>query len=984
MLWTILLVQPANVGAVQAGHASSTQASCSGVPMEAVMAAEKDRNEQTGQEPPRVLVTGAGGFIGSHVAEACAELMGFTVIAMDDLSGGFLRNLEWLRPPSLFVRGDLQNETVVSRVFAEHGPFSYVYHLAAYAAEGLSHFIRDYNYRNNLGASVILLNNVLNQRQLKGTPVRRLVFTSSIAAFGAVTDPSELPMTEATPQRPEDPYGVAKHAVELDLKAAYHMFQQNYTIFRPHNVYGPRQNIADKFRNAIGIFMNQILHKEPMTIFGDGSQTRGFSYIEDVALPIAASVLYETAAQEAFFVGTDIKYSVKDLARLTSKAMGKPAHPIVHLEQRKEVAEAYASHDKLRCIFNPKEAVPLELGLKITSEYVQRHYVQGDFEPTGYSQIEVGFNLPPSWRHFLAQMNKQHSKASKVRNVSTMRGLRRRGAVLGQRKNKSFEFHALEAMCIAARAPPKGVGIDVRITDGGRFHHFLPWDLATTAARAAVLLASCGGAGCTGNWDHGCCQADSTTLTWVVHRQSARVAPGTAGTTGRFAINGAGRSSCTRLAVKELSWAPRIVCSSKTATLLELKGRANVPLDARSQLLAVLTARRCPETDESLALTAVISDWLARQTRSTVDSLDVARVPKPGDPRKRAPVWRAEKRKSILQLWDADAASGRSARSVAPSVQALRNASVPPIAVISYGMVRSTADGWFERSFGALQRYVLEPLTPWAVLFADYSCPPGACIPQAVHGVMGKRASSLCMTTSVPWEQIYKLDAAMCNWTRQESQSKETPRTRLANRHFYLMGMWSLRRAILAVQRERAGRGIASTIITRIDTLFFSPSFLDVLVQRPWNDAGRLFVPEIGNYGFLSDQFAYGHADLIHRYVIERLHFVMGVCHAQMPPEGIACHVASLNNWSIGTALTRFVRLRADWEVPHRDIIGIFPGSKHRCCGEQTMARIRALPAKERDCMKHVVWAGDRPIPKARELDMAAQLLMSDSGDCPV
>ncbi len=86
-------------------------------------------------------------------------------------------------------------------------------------------------------------------------------------------------MRESNPQRPEDPYGVSKHAMELDLKAAHTMFGENfkYTIFRPHNVYGPKQNIADKFRNAIGIFMNQILRNEPITIFGDGLQTRAFS-----------------------------------------------------------------------------------------------------------------------------------------------------------------------------------------------------------------------------------------------------------------------------------------------------------------------------------------------------------------------------------------------------------------------------------------------------------------------------------------------------------------------------------------------------------------------------------------------------------------------------------------------------------------------------------------------------------------------------------
>ena len=251
-------------------------------------------------DAPVALVTGAAGFIGSHVAEACATRLGFTVVAVDDLSGGFARNLEpWISSGhSRFVLGDVQNRSFVSALFAEHGPFDYVYHLAAYAAEGLSHFVREFNYNNNLGASVLLLNHAVNQEERTGRAVARFVFTSSIAAFGAVEDPSELPMTEATPQRPEDPYGIAKHAFELDLRAAGRMFGLPFTIFRPHNVYGPRQNVADKFRNAVGIFMNQVLRAEPLSIFGDGRQTRCFSYVDDVAPIIAASVLYPATAGE--------------------------------------------------------------------------------------------------------------------------------------------------------------------------------------------------------------------------------------------------------------------------------------------------------------------------------------------------------------------------------------------------------------------------------------------------------------------------------------------------------------------------------------------------------------------------------------------------------------------------------------------------------------------------------------------------------------
>jgi len=82
---------------------------------------------------------------------------------------------------------------------------------------------------------------------------------------------------------PEDPYGVAKLTVELDLAAANHMFGLPYVVFRPHNIYGEFQNLGDPYRNVIGIFMNQILQEKPLTIFGDGTQERAFSYVEDIA-----------------------------------------------------------------------------------------------------------------------------------------------------------------------------------------------------------------------------------------------------------------------------------------------------------------------------------------------------------------------------------------------------------------------------------------------------------------------------------------------------------------------------------------------------------------------------------------------------------------------------------------------------------------------------------------------------------------------------
>ena len=208
---------------------------------------------------PTTLVTGGAGFIGSHVA---GELLArdHRVVVLDDLSGGFADNVPG---DARLITGNINDVSLIESLFNEYR-FDYVYHLAAYAAEGLSHFIKRFNYQNNLMGSVNLINAAINH----GT--RGFVFTSSIAVYGASP---QLPMTEETPPHPEDPYGIAKLAVEQELEASRRMFGLDYVIFRPHNVYGERQNIGDRYRNVVGIFMNQILQGRPMTVFGDGTQT---------------------------------------------------------------------------------------------------------------------------------------------------------------------------------------------------------------------------------------------------------------------------------------------------------------------------------------------------------------------------------------------------------------------------------------------------------------------------------------------------------------------------------------------------------------------------------------------------------------------------------------------------------------------------------------------------------------------------------------
>jgi UDP-glucose 4-epimerase len=272
---------------------------------------------------------------------------------------------------------------LVNHLFTEK-QFEHVFHLAAYAAEGLSHFIKRFNYHNNLIGSVNLINAAVN------TNVKCFVFTSSIAVYGASP---ELPMTEETRPHPEDSYGIAKLAVEQELKVSHEMFGLDYIIFRPHNVYGEKQNIGDKYRNVIGIFMNQILQGKPMTVFGDGEQSRAFSYIGDLAPIIADSVQTPAAYNQIFNIGADRPYTINHLAYEVARAMGAPAN-VQHVPARNEVIHAYSSHEKVLRIFEEPALTTLEEGLARMAAWVKQH---GARQSQEFEGIEVMKNFPKAW-----------------------------------------------------------------------------------------------------------------------------------------------------------------------------------------------------------------------------------------------------------------------------------------------------------------------------------------------------------------------------------------------------------------------------------------------------------------------------------------------------------------------------------------------------------------------------------------------------------
>lgn len=324
------------------------------------------------------LVTGGAGFIGAHVTNELIK-MGHEVVVLDDLSGGFEENVN---PKATFIKGSIMDYALLEQLFAEH-KFEYVYHLAAYAAEGLSHFIKRFNYNNNLIGSVNLINQAILHK------VKCFVFTSSIAVYGA----GKPPLREDMIPVPEDPYGIAKLAVEMELRVSHEMFGLNYVIFRPHNVYGEYQNLGDRYRNVVGIFMNQLMQGKELSVFGDGQQTRAFSYIGDIAPNIANCINIPAAYNQVINVGADKDYTVKELAHTVMEAMGIKGE-LRYLPARNEVMHAYSDHSKAKALFGDTASTTLLEGLTKMEAWAK---ATGIKKSSKFENIEITEKLPSFW-----------------------------------------------------------------------------------------------------------------------------------------------------------------------------------------------------------------------------------------------------------------------------------------------------------------------------------------------------------------------------------------------------------------------------------------------------------------------------------------------------------------------------------------------------------------------------------------------------------
>ena len=316
----------------------------------------------------KVLITGVAGLLGSRLADWIIENTDGEVVGIDDLSGGYIENVN---SEVTFYKKNLVTDDIED-LFDKYD-FDIVYHFAAYAAEGLSPFIRQFNYENNLVATSRIINQCITH------DINRLVFTSTMAVYGH----GNPPFDERDLPQPIDPYGVAKYACEMDIKIAGEQHGLDWCIIRPHNVYGIKQNIWDKYRNVLGIWMCQYMNGDDMTILGDGEQTRAFSFIDDTLEPMWKVGIQDNCSKEIINIGGTKFYTIKEANNILREVID--AGDIVHLEPRHEVKDAHPTWQKSVELLGYEDKTTLYDGLKQMWEWAQKQpmrdrFVWGEYE----------------------------------------------------------------------------------------------------------------------------------------------------------------------------------------------------------------------------------------------------------------------------------------------------------------------------------------------------------------------------------------------------------------------------------------------------------------------------------------------------------------------------------------------------------------------------------------------------------------------------
>jgi UDP-glucose 4-epimerase len=305
----------------------------------------------------KVFVSGVAGFLGSHLADAFIR-RGDEVVGCDNMIGGDLQNL----PEGIqFEQADCGDIGAMKRLLTD---VDLVYHCAAIATEGLSVFspaiIAKHVYENTAG----LLSAAASKR------VRRLVYCSSMARYGH----GKPPFREEQPAAPVDPYGISKYAGELLVRNVAETHGFEHVIAVPHNIIGPKQKYDDPYRNVASIMINRMLQGKQPIIYGDGEQSRSFSFVQDCVDPLLAMATKPGLSGEIINIGPDEEETtINQLARMLAEIIGFELHPIYVADRPQEVRSATCSADKARKLLGYHTQVSLVDGLQAMVQWIREH-----------------------------------------------------------------------------------------------------------------------------------------------------------------------------------------------------------------------------------------------------------------------------------------------------------------------------------------------------------------------------------------------------------------------------------------------------------------------------------------------------------------------------------------------------------------------------------------------------------------------------------